>query len=373
MAMTSRREVSSKYCVFWPLAPLPACWTLSITTFKSVPIAPTVAYPRDSAAARRISSCALSSWRSKVSQKPGVADKSVYFPVSPRANKDNSHCWTVSGAGEPLHCFTVVRKCWTALAWTSLAEDATTAARPFANVPITCRCACACAFATTEVSLSSCRSLSKGQWSLCWATLDRNRRMESKALPCRRGDLHTFKTAGTHLSIATGAIVGEFSSTWIATCTHRSVMYKSVSVMKGTTSPVICIIVSIGMLLPYFFTRCTRASKHCCLKARLFWLRYRERWLPMAASTLVSVAMCTCEMHIVFSALMAVERVTSFLMRSTNGGKQFCRAAWNCGKSPVHAIRWPKHSKALSFTSWSMSVANSFARSTSNTGSISTS
>jgi hypothetical protein len=32
-------------------------------------------------------------------------------------------------------------------------------------------------------------------------------------------------------------------------------------------------------------------------------------------------------MHIVFSALMAVVRVTSFLIRSTNGGRQLYIAA----------------------------------------------
>mmetsp|Transcript_71535 Transcript_71535/g.220816 ORF Transcript_71535/g.220816 Transcript_71535/m.220816 type:complete len:215 (-) Transcript_71535:1857-2501(-) len=213
------------------------------------------------------------------------------------------------------------------------------AAKPFARVPITCRCACACAFATTDVSLSSCRSFSKGQCAWFCATLDRKRRMESSALPCRRGDRQTFRTAGTHFSMTTGAICGEVSSTWMATWTHRSVMYRSVSVMKGTMSPTICIIVSIGMLLPYFFTRCTKASRHCCLNVRLFWLKYRERWLPTAANTLVSVAICTLEMHIVFSALMAVKRVTSFLMRSTKGGRQLCRAAWNCGRSPVHTMR----------------------------------
>mmetsp|Transcript_74560 Transcript_74560/g.230435 ORF Transcript_74560/g.230435 Transcript_74560/m.230435 type:complete len:237 (-) Transcript_74560:1959-2669(-) len=234
-----------------------------------------------------------------------------------------------SGVALPLHFWTLPRKNCTALAWTSLALAATMAARPFASVPITCLCACACALATTEVSLRSCRSFSKGQWSRCWATLERNRRMESSALPWRRGDLQTTSTAGTHFSMTTGAICGELSSTCMATWTHKSVMYRSVSVMKGTMSPVICIIVSMGMLLPYFFTRCTKASRHCCLKVRLFWLKYMERWLPTAGSTLVSVVICTLEMHIVFNALIAVKRVTSFLMRSTKGGRQLWSATWN--------------------------------------------
>mmetsp|Transcript_5242 Transcript_5242/g.15479 ORF Transcript_5242/g.15479 Transcript_5242/m.15479 type:complete len:201 (+) Transcript_5242:583-1185(+) len=42
-ATTSRSEVSSRYCVFWPLAPAPACCTLSMSTLRSVPMAPTVA------------------------------------------------------------------------------------------------------------------------------------------------------------------------------------------------------------------------------------------------------------------------------------------------------------------------------------------
>mmetsp|Transcript_43676 Transcript_43676/g.123653 ORF Transcript_43676/g.123653 Transcript_43676/m.123653 type:complete len:209 (+) Transcript_43676:572-1198(+) len=43
MAMTSRRDVSKRYWVFCPFAAELACWTLSMTTFRRVPIAPTVA------------------------------------------------------------------------------------------------------------------------------------------------------------------------------------------------------------------------------------------------------------------------------------------------------------------------------------------
>mmetsp|Transcript_5242 Transcript_5242/g.15477 ORF Transcript_5242/g.15477 Transcript_5242/m.15477 type:complete len:239 (+) Transcript_5242:1495-2211(+) len=222
-----------------------------------------------------------------------------------------------------------------------------------------------------EVSLSSCRSRSKGQCALCCATLDRNSRIESSAEPCSSGDRHTASTAGTHFSTTTGAICGEVSSVWMATCTQRSVMYRSVSVMKGTMSPFICIKVSVAMPLPYFFTRCTSASRHCCLKARLFWLRYSDRCPPTGASTEARAATRTLEMHIVFRALIAVERVTSFLMRSTKGGRHACSAAWKGGRSPVQAARWPRHSRALSLTSWSMSVAISLPRSTSKTGSIS--
>mmetsp|Transcript_70394 Transcript_70394/g.184527 ORF Transcript_70394/g.184527 Transcript_70394/m.184527 type:complete len:201 (+) Transcript_70394:609-1211(+) len=43
MAMTSRREVSRRYCFFCPFVSAPACCTLSITTLSKVPMAPTVA------------------------------------------------------------------------------------------------------------------------------------------------------------------------------------------------------------------------------------------------------------------------------------------------------------------------------------------
>mmetsp|Transcript_65684 Transcript_65684/g.170946 ORF Transcript_65684/g.170946 Transcript_65684/m.170946 type:complete len:342 (-) Transcript_65684:2278-3303(-) len=183
IAMTSRREVRSRYCVFCPLAAEPACCTLSMTTFSSVPIAPTVAKPSANAAARRISSELLSSCFSRVSQKPGVDDRSVYLPVSPSASSESSTCCTASGAGLGAHCWMVPRKCCTAAAWTSWAEEETTAASPLASVPITWRWACAWALATTDVSLSCWRSRSNGQCSLCRAILDRKLRIESSALP----------------------------------------------------------------------------------------------------------------------------------------------------------------------------------------------
>mmetsp|Transcript_128978 Transcript_128978/g.223801 ORF Transcript_128978/g.223801 Transcript_128978/m.223801 type:complete len:225 (-) Transcript_128978:2290-2964(-) len=224
MAITSRKEVSRRYCVFCPLAVEPAPWTLSMTTFSNVPMAPTVAYPRASAAARRISSCELSSCLSKVSQKPEVDERSMYLPVSPRANRASSHCCTPSGVGaDGLSCI-ATRKCRMAPVCTSLADDETTAARPLASVPMTWRCACACALAKKEVSLSSWRSLSKGQWARCCATRDRKWRMESRAPPCRSGDRHTFKTAGTHFSITAGAMDGAVSRISPATWTHSSVM-----------------------------------------------------------------------------------------------------------------------------------------------------
>mmetsp|Transcript_8430 Transcript_8430/g.22917 ORF Transcript_8430/g.22917 Transcript_8430/m.22917 type:complete len:201 (+) Transcript_8430:580-1182(+) len=43
IATTSRSEVNRRYCAFCPFALAPACWTLSMTTFRSVPMAPTVA------------------------------------------------------------------------------------------------------------------------------------------------------------------------------------------------------------------------------------------------------------------------------------------------------------------------------------------
>jgi len=176
--------------------------------------------------------------------------------------------------------------------------------------------------ATHEVSESSARSRSKGQCWLCCATLAKKFRIDSKALPCSSGDLQTTSTAGTHFSTTTGASCGEAASACTATCTQRSVMYRSVSVMKGTMSVKICIVVSCGTLWPYFLNTCTKASRHCCLKARLFWLRYVDSWPPTAASELASAATLTCEMQMFFNALMAVVLVTSFLMRSTNGGMQ---------------------------------------------------
>mmetsp|Transcript_75753 Transcript_75753/g.190488 ORF Transcript_75753/g.190488 Transcript_75753/m.190488 type:complete len:295 (+) Transcript_75753:1326-2210(+) len=270
-----------------------------------------------------------------------------------------------------LHCWIFERKFWMAFVCTSAADEETTAAKPLAKVPMTWRCACACAPSTTEVSLSSWRRRSKGQCWACLATRDKKFKIESRALPWSSGDRQTTSTAGTHFSTTTGAIWGAVCKDCTATCTQRSVMYKSVSVRNGTMSPKICIMVGWGMPPPYFLTRCTNASRHCCLKARLFWLRYEDSWPPTAAKTLLKAVTRICEMQIVFRALMAVERVTSFLMRSTKGGRHASSGPWKAGKSPTHATRLPKHSSVLSLTSWSTSVANSLDLSTSKTGSIS--
>ena len=111
----------------------------------------------------------------------------------------------------------------------------------------------------------------------------RNRQhLHGLTLDCNQFALYPFDSICIRLNILKRGKLG--TSTWTAICTQRSVMYKSVSVMKATMSPTteagavqrfefhqhsilqlqkskrqrsvprlpsICIVVSVGMLLPY--------------------------------------------------------------------------------------------------------------------------